>query len=220
MENFDYFDNMRTLCEMVETSVESPTETIDSSHYKAFAKSPADIDSETMQNLAEIVDVAHDSKNVIAAQQAMGRMPAATPSPLDQLMNSILVVYITCDEYPVAVTALVDPSVEDYHGYVPLTFYALKTGYVLDGRLQQPFVSINEDYRSTGVAKELFMQLNKNGAPSFIVVDPTDAPTVHNLQESGYLKVGNLEIDGTGNEMELWVSPVKGATDLPEENKE
>ena len=139
----------------------------------------------------------------------MGREPMATPRTIDQLMGSILVIYITCDEAPVAVTNVVDPSAEDYHGYVPIRFYSLKTGYNLEGRLQQSFFSIEEDYRGAGVAKELFLQLNANASPCFIVVDPTDAPTVKNVQESGYMKVGHLKIDGSDNEMELWVSPAK-----------
>jgi hypothetical protein len=90
-----------------------------------------------------------------------------------------------------------------------LKFYSLKTGYDLDGRLQQSFYSIDEDYRSEGVARELFLQLNANGSPCFIVVDPMDAPTLRNVQEGGYMKVGKLTVDGSGNEMELWVSPAK-----------
>ena len=209
MDLFDSLDTMLPLCEMASIDVEAPTGTTDASHYKAYAKNPSEIDPTTLVELADMVDRAHDSKNVIAAQQAMGREPMATPRTIDQLMGSILVIYITCDEPPVAVTNVVDPSVEDYHGYVPIRFYSLKTGYNLDGRLQQSFFSIEEDYRGAGVAKELFLQLNTNASPCFIVVDPTDAPTVKNVQESGYMKVGHLKIDGSENEMELWVSPAK-----------
>jgi len=209
MDMFESLETMRPICEMSSVYVEAPAGSIDSAHYKAFAKSPSDIDRNTLSVLGELVETAHDSRNVIAAQQAMGREPMATPRAVDQLMNSILVIYITCDDAPVAVTNVVDPSTEDYHGYVPITFYSMKTGYDLDGRLQQSFFSIDEDYRGTGVAKELFLQLHTNAVPCFIVVDPTDAPTVKNVQESGYMKVGCMTIDGTGNEMELWVSPAK-----------
>lgn len=209
MDLFDSLDTMLPLCEMASMNVEAPTGTIDASHYKAYAKNPSEIDPTTMAELADMVDRAHDSRNVIAAQQAMGREPMATPRTIDQLMGSILVIYITCDEAPVAVTNVVDPSAEDYHGYVPIRFYSLKTGYNLEGRLQQSFFSIEEDYRGAGVAKELFLQLNTNASPCFIVVDPTDVPTVKNVQESGYMKVGHLKIDGSENEMELWVSPAK-----------
>lgn len=209
MDLFDSIDTMLPLCEMASIDVEAPTGTIDASHYKAYAKNPSEIDPTTLAELADMVDRAHDSKNVIAAQQAMGREPMATPRTIDQLMGSILVIYITCDEAPVAVTNVVDPSAEDYHGYVPIRFYSLKTGYNLEGRLQQSFFSIEEDYRGAGVAKELFLQLNANASPCFIVVDPTDAPTVKNVQESGYMKVGHLKIDGSENEMELWISPAK-----------
>lgn len=206
---FESLDTMLPLCEMASMSVETSAGTIDPAHYKAYAKNPADIDSTTLAELADVVDRAHDSKNVIAVQQAMGREPMATPRTVDQLTNSILVIYITCDDAPVAVTNVVDPSVEDYHGYVPIKFYSMKTGYNLDGRLQQSFFSIEEDYRDSGVARELFLQLNANASPCFIVIDPTDAPTVKNVQESGYMKVGHLKIDGSENEMELWVSPAK-----------
>ena len=206
---FESVESMLPLCEMAAMNVEAPAGTIDASHYKAFAKSPSDIDQNTLAELADVVETAHDSRNVIAAQQAMGREPMATPRAIDQLMNSILVIYITCDDAPVAVTNVVDPSIEDYHGYVPITFYSMKTGYDLDGRLQQSFFSIDEDYRGSGVAKELFLQLHNNASPCFIVVDPTDAPTVKNAQESGYMKMGQLKIDGSDNEMELWVSPAK-----------
>lgn len=217
---FESLENMLPLCEMASVNIEAPA-SIDASHYKAYAKSPNDIDQTTLAELAEMVDQAHDSRNVIAAQQAMGREPMATPRTIDQLMNSILVIYITCDDAPVAVTNVVDPSTEDYHGYVPITFYSMKTGYDLDGRLQQTFFSIDEDYRASGVAKELFLQLHTNASPCFIVVDPTDAPTVKNVQESGYMSVGHLTIDGSDNEMELWVSPAKEKTPSePEEPEE
>ena len=216
MDLFDSIDTMLPLCEMASIDVEAPTGTIDASHYKAYAKNPSEIDPTT---LAELVDRAHDSKNVIAAQQAMGREPMATPRTIDQLMGSILVIYITCDEAPVAVTNVVDPSAEDYHGYVPIRFYSLKTGYNLEGRLQQSFFSIEEDYRGAGVAKELFLQLNANASPCFIVVDPTDAPTVKNVQESGYMKVGHLKIDGSENEMELWISPAKEKVPYDEQER-
>jgi hypothetical protein len=204
---FESLDNMLPVCEMATVSSEGPAGALDPAHFKAYARNPSEIDQGTLADLAEMVDRAHDSRNVIAAQQAAGREPMATPRTIDQLMNSILVVYIMCDGAPVAVTNVVDPSVEDYHGYVPLKFYSLKTGYNLDGRLQQSFFSIDEDYRGDGVARELMLQLNTNGAPCFVVVDPMDAPTVRNVQEGGYMKVGQLKVDGFGNEMELWVSP-------------
>lgn len=209
MDMFESLEMMLPVCEASTVDIAAPTGTMDGSHYKAYARSPADMDSGVLNDLANLVDTAHDAKGVIAAQQATGREPMATPGALDQLMNSILIVYVTCDDAPVAVTNVVDPSNEDYHGYIPLSFYSLKSGYDLDGRLQQTFFSIDEDFRGTGVARELFLQLNENGSPCFIVVDPTDAPTVRNVQESGYAKVGSMEIDGSGNEMELWVSPAK-----------
>lgn len=209
MDMFESLDMMRPICEMASVDMTGNAGTLDASHYKAYAKNPSEIDKNTLAELADMVDRAHDAKNVIAAQQLTGREPMATPRTIDQLTNSILVLYITYDDAPVAVTNVVDPSTEDYHGYVPIRFYSLKTGYNLDGRLQQSFFSIDEDYRASGVAKELFLQLNSNGSPCFIVVDPMDAPTVKNVQESGYMKVGHLKIDGTDNEMELWVSPAK-----------
>lgn len=209
MDLVESLDTMLPLCEMASVDVEIPAGTIDASHYKAYAKNPNDIDPTVMAELADIVDRAHDTKSVIATQQAMGREPMSNPRSIDQLMSSILVIYITCDDFPVAVTNVVDPTIEDYHGYVPMRFYSLKTGYNLEGRLQQSFFSIEEDYRGSGVAKELFLQLNTNASPCFIVVDPTDAPTVKNVQESGYMMVGQMKLDLPENEMELWVSPAK-----------
>ena len=98
---FESVESMLPLCEMAAMNVEAPAGTIDASHYKAFAKSPSDIDQNTLAELADVVETAHDSRNVIAAQQAMGREPMATPRAIDQLMNSILVIYITCDDAPV-----------------------------------------------------------------------------------------------------------------------
>jgi len=209
MDMFESLETMLPVCEMATVSREAPAGTLDPVRFKAYARNPGEMDSNTLAELADMVDRAHDSRNVIAAQQAAGREPMAVPRTVDQLMNSILVVYIMCDGAPVAVTNVVDPSVEDYHGYVPSKFYSLKTGYDLDGRLQQTFFSIDEDYRGDGVARELFLQLHENGSPCFVVVDPMDAPTVRNVQEGGYMKVGKLAVDGSGNEMELWVSPAK-----------
>lgn len=209
MDMFESLDMMRPICEMASVDMEVPTGALDAAHYKAYARNPSEIDQNTLAELADMVDRAHDARNVIAAQQATGREPMASPRTIDQLMNSILVIYIMYDDAPVAVTNIVDPSTEDYHGYVPIRFYSMKTGYNLDGRLQQSFFSIDEDYRGFGVARELFLQLHTNGSPCFIVIDPMDAPTVKNVQESGYMRVGHLTIDGSDNEMELWVSPAK-----------
>ena len=63
------------------------------------------------------------------------------------------------------------------------------------------------------------MQLNANASPCFIVVDPADAPTVKNVQESGYMKVGHLKIDGSENEMELWISPAKEKVPYDEQER-
>lgn len=209
MDLFETLETMLPVCEAASVDMEAASGTLDPSHYKAYAKSPTDIDQNTLAELADMVERAHDSRNVIAAQQATGREPMATPRAIDQMMNSILVIYITCDDAPVAVTNVVDPSTEDYHGYVPISFYSLKAGYDLDGRLQQTFFSIDEDYRGYGVAKELALQMHSNASPCFIAVDPTDAPTIKNVQEGGYMMVGKITVDGTDNKMELWVSPAK-----------
>ena len=139
MDLFDSLDTMLPLCEMASIDVEAPTGTIDASHYKAYAKNPSEIDPTTLAELADMVDRAHDSKNVIAAQQAMGREPMATPRTIDQLMGSILVIYITCDETPVAVTNVVDPDADDYHGYVPFSCYSVKPRDLQSGPPRRSF---------------------------------------------------------------------------------
>ena len=201
-ENIRQMDAALVLCEAIGDQPDTPAEhqPLDPARFKAYAKSPSDIDEGTLRDIAAVID----GKNDITPPPD-SHIPVATPSTLDRLLNSVTVVYITDDDFPVAAANLIDPTREDYRGVVPIKYYSLLSGYNLDGRVQQEFFAVAEEYRNHGVGEELRAQINALDTPTFIVVDSTDKDCIDGLAKSGYRFIAQVDDETTKYPVQLWV---------------
>ena len=205
MSIFDEMNNMDAalaICEAIGSQDEVPQtqQGLDPEHFKAYAKSPSDIDESTLRDIAAVID----GKNDIEPPPD-NHVPVATPSTLDRLLNSVTIVYITDDDFPIAAATLVDPTKEDYRGVVPIKYYSLLAGYNLDGRVQQEFFAVADEYKDRGVGQELRAQLNALDTPTFIVVDSTDKDCIEGLSRSGYQFIAQLDDETSDIPVQLWI---------------
>ena len=201
-ENIRKMDAALVLCEAIGDQPETPAEqpSLDPERFKAYVKSPSDIDEGTMRDIAAVID----GKNDITPP-ADNHVPVATPSTMDRLLNSVTIVYITDNDFPVAAANLIDPTKEDSRGVVPIKYYSLLSGYNLDGRVQQEFFAVAEEYRNHGLGEELRAQINALDTPTFIVVDTTDKDCIEGLAKSGYQFIAQLDDETTEYPVQLWV---------------
>lgn len=201
-ENIRKMDAALVLCEAIGDQPETPYEqpSLDPERFKAYVKSPSDIEESTMRDIAAVID----GKNDITPP-ADSHVPVATPSTMDRLLNSVTIVYITDNDFPIAAANLIDPTKEDYRGVVPIKYYSLLSGYNLDGRVQQEFFAVAEEYRNHGLGEELRAQINALDTPTFIVVDTTDKDCIEGLAKSGYQFIAQLDDETTEYPVQLWV---------------
>jgi len=213
-ENIRKMDAALVLCEAIGDQPDIPAEqpSLDPERFKAYVKSPSDIEEGTLRDIAAVID----GKNDITPPPDSA-IPVATPSTLDRLLNSVTIVYITDDDFPVAAASIVDPTKEDYRGVVPIKYYSLLSGYNLDGRVQQEFFAVAEEYRNHGLGEELRAQINALDTPTFIVVDTTDKDCIEGLAKSGYQFVAQLDDETSEYPVQLWVDD---AGEQPEETPE
>lgn len=207
-------DAALVLCEAIGGQQDAPVEyqALDPERFKAYVKSPSDIEEGTLRDIAAVID----GKNDITPP-ADNHIPVATPSTLDRLLNSVTIVYITDDDFPVAAANLVDPTKEDYRGVVPIKYYSLLSGFNLDGRVQQEFFAVAEEYRNHGLGEELRAQISALDTPTFIVVDTTDKDCIESIAKSGYQFIAQLDDETTEYPVQLWVDD---AGETPESDTE
>ena len=184
---------------------------LDPEKYQAYVKSPADIDEETMYQLADIIDGRLDIKPHYTPGVK------ATPKTVDRLLNSVTIVYITFEDLPVAVASIIDPTQTNYMGFVPLDLYSMYSAQNLDGRVQMEFFAVADEYDNTQVPTELFAQINQLGTPVYMVTDSDDEDSNTTLQENGFTPVANMDIGSNESPVILWLDHVEN---IPEEAEE
>lgn len=199
-------DTLMYMCEAVDPGTPRPesTEPLDPERFQAYIKSPGDIDEQTIRDIASVID---GKLNVNPPDIGKGYTPPAVPSTVDRLLNSLVIIYITDNGIPIAAATLVDPTVESYRGFVPLSHYSLESGYNLDGRVQQEFFAVADEYRNHGIGRELKAQIGTLGTPTFILADAGDTDSIEGLAKNGYRLVCEMD-DGTGDDsqpVQLWI---------------
>lgn len=217
-ESIDAFDALRVVCEAIGDSAEQPAEpaTLDPGRFKAYVKSPSDIDESVLRDIAAVIDGKDDIHPPPDTY-----VPVATPSTLDRLLNAVTVIYITDNDFPVAAASLVDPTKEDWRRVVPIKYYTMLSGYNLDGRVQQEFFAVSDQYRNAGLGRELRAQIAALDTPTFIVADSTDRNCVEGLARAGYQFIAQLDDQTSDYPVQLWVDdagkvPANPATpDIP-----
>lgn len=195
-------DAALAICEAIGEQPEQPAEApqLDPERFKAYAKSPSDIDEGTLRDIAAVIDGKDD-----ITPPPDNHVPVATPSTLDRLLNSVTIIYITDKDFPVAAANLIDPTKEDYRGIVPIKYYSLLSGFNLDGRVQQEFFAVAEEYRDHGLGQELRAQINALDTPTFILADVTDRNCIEGLARSGYQFIAQLDDETSDVPVQLWV---------------
>lgn len=204
MSIFDEINGMESalaICEAIGSqSYEVQQPKLDPDRFKAYVKNPSEIEESTLRDIAAVIDGKNDLN-----PPPDGHIPVATPSTLDRLLASVTIVYITDNDFPVAAATLVDPTKKDYRGVVPLRYYSLLSGYNLDGRIQQEFFAVNDEYANSGVSEELRAQLNALDIPTFAVVDVTDRNSIERLARSGYQFIAQLDDETSQIPVQLWI---------------
>lgn len=128
------------------------------------------------------------------------------PNTVDKLLSSMGVAYINEDDIPVGCATLIDPTVSNYKGIIPLDYYELKSGYSLEGRLQQEFFAVKPEYRGMGIASELRDLLQSISDKMFITVPNWDTDTINGLAKNGYKFVAEFNTDWEVSPVQLWIN--------------
>lgn len=198
MDEFSILEKLKADIEREQKSAEQPAP-LDPAHFSAYVKNPADVSEEDLYQIADIIDGKYNIK------PRSGTVNLAMPATVDRLMNSLAIIYICDDGIPVAAATLIDPTIKSFQGYAPLTLYSLHSGQNLDGRLQQEFFSISDEYTNIGLGRELKAQIKKLGTPTFTVSDVDDDETNEGLIRNGYNCVATMNIDSNDVPLFLWL---------------
>lgn len=204
MMDLDSLDSLMFMCEAIEPSAAAAPapEPLDPERFKAYVKSPDELDEETIRDIAAVIDGKLNTQQTRPVQP--GTVPVAVPSTVDRLLNSIAIIYITDKDLPIAAASLIDPTVESYCGFIPLSHYSLESGYNLDGRVQQEFFAVADEYRNHGIGRELKAQIAALGIPTFILVDSNDADSIEGVSSNGYQLICELT-DTDDTDVQLWI---------------
>lgn len=194
---FDIDDGM-PLVEAAAAEDDAPPPRIDTERFRAYVKSPADIPEDTMYQLVDLVEGKYDINP---------EKPASTvsaPKTIDRLMNAQVIVYITENGIPVGMASIIDPTIENYQGIIPINIYSLYSGANLEGRVQQEFFCIADEYSDLGIAQEIKAQIQAMGAPTFTVIDSTDTKTEAGLMRNGYHFISEFKPSSNEVPVQLW----------------
>lgn len=173
---------------------------LDPSRYKAYAKTPSDMDQETINMVVDLIDGKLDTK---PKPEWVVNEPA--PATIDRVMNSDTIIYITDDDIPVGVVTLVDPTVKTYQGFVPTELYEMYSGVNLDGRIQQEFFAVADEYHDKGIGRELRAQIGNLGVRTFTVIDESDRDALEGMVRNGYEFVCAMPDDSSPSNSTLWI---------------
>ena len=173
MSIIDDYDILKGLTEAVsenenENENKEPFPTIDTERFNAYIQSPADIPEDVLYQLVDLVEGKYD------INPEKPQIDVSAPKTIDRLLNSQTIIYITEDNIPVGMVNIIDPTIKNFQDIIPLDIYSLQSGTNLNGRLQQEFFSVADEYADMGIAQELKAQINALDIPTFTVVDETD----------------------------------------------
>lgn len=197
MTEFDYLDKLK---EEIDASQKQPVQPLDPERFKAFIKAPLDIPEEEIFQLADIIDGRFNIRPRRSQSDTDG------PETVDRLLNSTTIVYIEDDGIPIAVASIIDPTIENYKGYVPLSLYSLHSANNLEGRVQLEFFAVSDEYRNTAVPNELNAQVKSLNVPLFMVTDADDDDTNEWLLRTKCKMASVMNIDSNNVPVILWLN--------------
>lgn len=202
MSIIDDYDILKGLTEAVsenENENKEPFPTIDTERFNAYIQSPSDISEDVLYQLVDLVEGKYD------INPEKPQIDVSAPKTIDRLLNSQTIIYITEDNIPVGMVNIIDPTIKNFQDIIPLDIYSLQSGTNLNGRLQQEFFSVADEYSDMGIAQELKAQINALDIPTFTVVDETDTKTIKGLAKNGYQFVSTFQPTSNDVPVQLWI---------------
>ncbi len=163
--------------------------------------SPENIDDTTLYQLADLIDgkVHYEDNN-----ESNEITDFASPNTADQIDMSIGVIYISEESIPVAVATIIDPTVENYKGIIPVDYYELKSGVELYGKIQLEYFAVKPEFKAHESALyELVLEV----APSiYAVVAKSNESMLNSMKNLGLRMVSEFDTDWDIAPVTLWVN--------------
>lgn len=205
LSDFDYLNSLKQITNLSELDElkKAPLRPLDPEHFKLYIKSPSDIEPDTMSQLADLID---GKMHIEPPESAI--ISNAAPATIDRITNSITIMYIEYDGIPVGVLTLIDPDVENYQRIVPSSIYTMMSGFNLDGRLQQEFFVVADDFMNYAVAHEMVshFSIDMDDTKVFAVIDETDENSIKLLYLNNYQYIATMDVDYNEVPIQLWVN--------------
>lgn len=173
----------------------------DSNRFESVLVNPADLTDDVLYQLSDLID-----KKTNLDTPETDTTTLKGPNTIDKLLASLAVAYVTESGIPVGVATLVDPTVENYMGIIPLDFYSLKAATNLENRIQQEFFTVADEYKAMGIAGELRRLLETVAPAMFVTVDMADKDTIQGLKNNGYVYVNKFITDWDNIPVQLWLN--------------
>lgn len=205
IHDFLTLGDLKSFNESVEYNVkedeQKQSHPFDSNRFESTIVNPSDLPDDVLYQLSDIID----KKNNLDTPETDTNTTKG-PNTIDKLLASLAVAYVTEDNIPVGVATIVDPTVENYTGIIPLDFYSLKASTNLENRIQQEFFSVTDEYKQMGIAGELRRLLETVAPAMFVVPDASDKDTINGLKNNGYVYVNQFNTDWDATPVQLWLN--------------
>lgn len=169
---------------------------------QSFVVEPNELEDDKIEQLKNVID-----KHTVFDEQGVPTTEdLKAPTTQDRILNSVAVAYIELDGIPVAVATLSDPTIENYKGVVPSDYYELKSGMSLEGRLEQEYFVVRDEFDDMGMSFELRKLLSSFAPNVFAVVSVHDKKIIEGLMKNGYEMISAFETNWDVEPMTLWIN--------------
>ena len=183
----------------------SQSVSFDANKFQTSIVLPDVLDENTLYQLTDLIDgKVHYENELVDEENEISDF--ASPNTVDQMMNSIGVIYITEEANPVAVATLSDPTIQNYRGVIPIDYYELKSGQSLYGRVQIETFAIKPEYKNAGLEGELRNLIDEVAPEIFAVVPLSDLRMMELMQSSGYKPISQFQTDWDLTPVVLWIN--------------
>ena len=167
--------------------------------FHAYTQRPENIDDSILHQLSDLIN-GFDHFTDQVSDINVG------PSIYDKLKSSMAVAYIIEDSVAIAAACLFNPIEENYKGIIPQNYYELKSGEVLEGKLQQEYFVIRDGYDGKGLATTLRVELEKISEEMFVVINSLDIDTQAGLIKNGYTEIATFNTDWEDDAVILYIN--------------
>lgn len=173
----------------------------DNPNFDYQTTSPENIDDTTLYQLADLVDgkVHYEDNN-----ESDEVTDFASPNTVDQIDSSIGVMYISSDSIPIGVATIIDPTVENYKGIIPVDYYELKSGQELYGRIQLEFFAVKPEFKA--YESELYSLITEVAPDIYAVTPESNGNMMTSMKSLGLKPVSKFNTDWDITPVILWIN--------------